>query len=170
MDDSRTSLRRQGDNLPLGRRACPVGPRVRANGGVASAYLAMERSGAGPRGLGALQYDALVRSCRQGLAALEADDVQQAAVCLTAAEVDARNLVRSLDQHAVEPRGMQFVDFFEQVHRGLAEARFYRRRQTLRRILLLLEDQRTSWLELACPLDGSVVEVRGESPCNSWVG
>ena len=170
MDDARTRLRRQGENLPLGRRACPVGPRVRANGGVASAYLAMERSGAAPCRLGALQYDALVRSCRRSWAALDADDVQQAAVCLTGAEADARKLVRSLERHAPGPRGMQFVDFFEQVCRGLAEARFYRRRQTLRRILLLLEDQRTSWLELACPLDGSAVEVRGAAAGNAWVG
>ena len=67
-------------------------------------------------------------------------------------------------------RPMHGYELYQQVHRDLIEADFYRRREIVREAILLLNDRRPAWSELVRSLDERPEALRVEASARSWVG
>ena len=159
-----------GRSLPMGRRACPTGATFVSPAGVASAYLATELAAATPQHLGMLLYDGAIRLCRQALAALDAGQSDLAAARLAGARQSVHELLGRLPGGRGTAGRDQFVELYQQVHRDLIEADFYRRREVVREAILLLNDRRPAWSELVRSLDERPEALRVEASARSWVG
>ena len=148
-----------------GGRLCPRDGSVTGEAGVVRAYLATDHAGATPRRLRVLLYDAAIRLCRQGLAALDDGQPCQAADKLARAERLVEQLRRDL--LADGPPG-RFATLYEQVARRLADAGFYRRREPVSETIRLLQCWRRDWDVLARSLDQTPETPPAAS--ESWVG
>ena len=123
--------------------AMPAGERA------ASAYAATELAGATPQRLRILLFDGAIGLCREARRALDEGNAELAASRLARALLTVRQLqdcVRSAPQC---PSRRRFVELYEQVHRGLIEADFYRRRESVSETISLLSRERLDWRRFA---------------------
>ena len=140
---------------------------VPASIGAASVYLAMELATAAPERLAVLLYDGAIQMCRQALAALDCGDTRLAAGRLGKAMQTVRRLQTSMGSGPTTPRHEDFVDLYEQVHRRLIEADFYRRREAVSESISMLSFQRPAWGEFARTHHKEPVPAGAEK---SWIG
>ena len=173
MGSTGEQMRRSQAFLPLGRRACPVGPADWSASGVASAYLAGEQAGASPQRLRMLLYDDMIRLCRQALASMDEGDVRLAAHRLAQAQRNLHQLRDCLRGRPDVPLAGQFLDLYNQTCRGLIDAGFYRRREPITETISLLSDYRAAWRQVARGLDRGADAPDAAGPevsRNSWLG
>jgi len=138
--------------------------------GVALAYRAAQQAGATPPRLRVLLYDGAVRLCRQALAALDEGDADLAGDRLAKAQQSVRQLHGSIPPDAGARDGRLFERLYEQVHRRLVEANFYRRRESVSETIALLDMRRFAWSRLADAQRQSAAPAASGGCSKSWIG
>lgn len=130
--------------------------------------MAAELATAPPRRLQTVLYDEAIRICRQALAALDAGAVERAAEHLGRASTIVLHLQAALQTRAAPDLSRELAELYQQVHRRLIEADYYRKRETLQESIQLLHRCRpalTAFLEaLHRPGHGASIDTP------SWVG
>jgi len=135
--------------------------------GPAGAYLATELVTATPHRLRELLYDGAIRLCRQAVAALDAGDVERSADRFARARCVVQHLQASLGAADATPASRRFADLYEQVHRRLLEADFYRKREAANQTILILNCQRPAWRALVAESAGTGP---GGGDATGWIG
>ena len=138
------------------------------SGGVALAYQATERFCATPERLGILLYDGAISLCRQAISALDDGDVELAGDRLAKARQSVHQLRHSLRSADVTSDQQRFSDLYEQVHRRLVEADFYRRREAVSETISLLNCRRPAWSQFAQKLTEE--PLKDHELAKSWIG
>ena len=158
-----------GELLPP-RRVCPTAdtsadaPQVPQ-----AAYIATDLATATPQRLRLLLYDGAIRLCREALVALDDGDAKLAADRLRRAMRTVHELRDRVRGDGDCPQRDRFAELYEQVHRRLIEADFYRRREAVSETISLLSLRRLDWGEFARALNQNGAEPGRPRP-KSWVG
>jgi flagellar protein FliS len=152
---SRSCLRRQ---VALGSGVDP-----------AWAYLEIDLATATPRRLWMLLYDGAVRLCRQAMAALDRSDVQSAADMLARARAILRQLQAVLRCRADPALRQALAGLYDQAHRCLIDADFYRRREAVNQAISLLDYQRPAWGDFLDALGGTEVPCPDPAFHGEWI-
>ena len=146
-----------------------IRPVSRGPGGqAADAYLATELATSSPHRLQAHLYDAAIRLCRQAAGALGDGQVDLAGRQLRRARTVVRHLRGAVQAGAALECADRFAALYEQVHRRLIEADYYRRRESIHESIELLDHERPAWSALVAGL-----ERRTPHPPDagaSWIG
>lgn len=142
-----------------------------AAGAVADAYLTTELVTASPDRLQARLYDAAIRICRQAEEALGNGHVDRAGDQLRRARKIVRHLRGALPTGRTGQWADRFATLYEQVHRRLIEADYYRRRESIHESIELLDHQRPAWSALVSELGrGRRRGTDRAAAASSWIG
>ena len=158
-----------GPPIPQGpaERSAGTCARHLPPGAVGEAYVAMELATAPPERLQAVLYDAAIRICRQAAEALGAGQVERAAELLGRARTIILHLQAALYARAAPSPPPELAELYEQVHRRLIEADYYRKRETVEESIQLLHHRRPA---LSAFLDALGPPGRRRINSPSWVG
>ena len=160
----------QSDGL-IHSRSCPR-RQIGLGAGVdpAWAYLQADLATATPQRLWMLLYDGAVRLCRQALVAMDQADLAAAAEMLSRARAVFRQLEAALPGQGDPDARRQLAGLYDQAHRCLIDADFYRRRESLSRAISLLDFQRPAWGEFLQAASRQEAASPRAAPRGEWVG
>jgi flagellar protein FliS len=137
-------------------------------GQAADAYLATELATSAPHRLQAHLYDAAIRLCRQAAGALTDGQVDLAGRQLRRARKVVRHLRGAVQTGATPEWADRFAALYEQVHRRLIEADYYRRRESIHESIELLDHERPAWSAMVAGLERRTP--RRPDARASWIG
>jgi len=136
----------------------------------AEAYLTAQLVTTPPWRLQETLYDGAIRACVLAVHALDAGDADLAACRLRRARKIVQHLQGALSSCAGGPLGGQLAQMYDQVHRRLIEADFYRKREAVDESIQLLTYRRATLARFveAIGRGGTIAAPASDAP--SWIG